>query len=142
MKPYYKNLSPEEIRRNVRGEDRLYVGSKNEGYNQIRQLYVQKICEKTEVHVSIQGMQGTVLLSEECVNYGSYLDSPVIGLDGITNNTVCCVKYRDPKYAVGFIFPAKKLKGAVDPPRVLKPFDLDPNSTWRPIIGMVASTTR
>jgi hypothetical protein len=68
----------------------------------------------------------------------------VLGLDGVSNNMVCCVKYRDPKYDAGFIFPAKRLKGAIDPPRVLKPGDLDAEASrnWRPIIGMVPSTTR
>lgn len=70
LAPYYKDLSSEEIKRNIRGDDRLYVGAKNTGYNEIRQLYVQKISVKMEVHVSIQGMQGTVLLSDECVDYG------------------------------------------------------------------------
>ncbi|RZC39206.1 5'-3' exoribonuclease 2 like [Asbolus verrucosus] len=144
LAPYYKELSPAEIKRNMRGDDRLYVGSKNSGYNTLQQLYVQKVDSKMEVHVSIDGMQGTVLLSEECVEYGGYLDSPVVGLDDVTDNSVCCVKFRDPKYSRGFIFPAKKLKGAIDPARVLKPADLDPEASrnWRPQIGMVPSTTR
>jgi 5'-3' exoribonuclease 2 len=70
LAPYYKELSPAEIKRNVRGDDRLYVGSKNPGYNNVRQLYVQKIDMQMEVHVSIQGMQGLVLLTEESVDYG------------------------------------------------------------------------
>lgn len=97
-----------------------------------------------EVHISIDGMQGTVLLADECVDFGGYLDSPVTGLDGITDNRVSCVRFRDPAYTAGFIFPATKLKGAVDPMRVLKPGDLDEEASrkWRPIIGMVPSTTR
>ena len=34
------------------------------------------------------------------------------------------MRYRDPKYQEDFIFPAKRLEGAVDPPDVLKPEDL------------------
>lgn len=72
------------------------------------------------------------------------MESPVRGLLTITENIVCCVKFRDPKYPKGFVFPAKRLKGAKEPLRVLKPLDFDNGGgrNWRPIIGMVPSTTR
>lgn len=73
-----------------------------------------------------------------------YLESPVKDLAPLTDNIVCCVRYRDPKYASGFVFRAKKLVGAKDPPRVLKPEDLTPqqNSNWRAQIGMAPATQR
>lgn len=66
------------------------------------------------------------------------------GLSLIADNVVCCVRFRDPQYPKGFIFPAVKLKGAKTPLRVLKPQDLDPqaNRNWRPIIGMAPSNVR
>ena len=39
------------------------------------------------------------------------------------------MKYRDPKYEEDFIFPAKRLPNAVDPPAVLKPHDLERNAS-------------
>lgn len=73
-----------------------------------------------------------------------YLESPVKGLLTITENIVYCVKYRDPKYPRGFVFPARRLKGAKEPLRVLKPQDFEERGgqNWRPIIGMAPSTTR
>lgn len=78
------------------------------------------------------------------VNYYSYLESPVTELPALTDNLAVCVRFRDPCYPQGFIFPAKKLPGAKEPPRVLKPGDLSPesNKNWRPQIGMVPATQR
>jgi hypothetical protein len=57
-------------KRNVRGDDRLYVTVKNSGYDFIKGLYENKIDTTAEVNVSIDGMQGTVLLAEDCVTVG------------------------------------------------------------------------
>lgn len=54
-------------KRNVRGDDRLYVTVKNSGYDFIKGLYENEIDFTDEVNVSIDGMQGTVLLAEDCV---------------------------------------------------------------------------
>lgn len=72
------------------------------------------------------------------------MESPVRGLVAVTENIVCCVNFRDPKYPKGYIFPASRLKGAKEPLRVLKPAGYDDGGgrTWRPIIGMAPSTTR
>lgn len=51
------------------------------------------------------------------------------------------IRYRDPKYSDTYIFPAKRLKGVKEPPRVLKPQDFEQmnrggdNQQWRPRIG-------
>lgn len=74
----------------------------------------------------------------------SILDSPVRSLGTLKDNVVCCVRFRDPKYRRGYKFPAKKLKNATDPPRVLKPEDLTAheNRQWRAQIGMAPATQR
>lgn len=76
--------------------------------------------------------------------YSRSLESPVKELCPLTDNAVICVRFRDPVYPVGFIFPAKRLPGAKEPERVLKPGDLTPeaNRGWRPQVGMARSTTR
>lgn len=70
LEPYYKLLSPEEVRRNQRGEDRLYVSNRNKGYGFIKGMYQNKVQTKVEAAISIDGMQGTVMVSEECVRDG------------------------------------------------------------------------
>ena len=56
------------------------------------------------------------------------MHSPVAGLDNVRNNKVITVRYRDPTYAKDFVFLARKLPGAEEPPRVLKPGDYVPDS--------------
>lgn len=53
----------------------------------------------------------------------------------ITENQVVTVKYRDPKYAKGFIFPARVLPNATEPPKVLKQGVDQGNPNYRPVIG-------
>lgn len=74
-------------RRNVRGDDRLYVGIGNNGYNFIKGLYTNQIDFHKEVEISINGMRGSVLLSEDCVSDGGTLRSPVRRLP-VRNNKV------------------------------------------------------
>lgn len=61
------------------------------------------------------------------------LESPIHGLTDVYNNKVVTISYRDPKYPDGFIFEAKRLPGAIDPPNVLAPESRPSN--YRPQIG-------
>ncbi|XP_026478620.1 5'-3' exoribonuclease 2 homolog [Ctenocephalides felis] len=144
LKPYYSKLSQAEIKRNVRGDDRLYINKDNSDYGFIRGLYHNKLDSDSEYNIVMQGMSGKVLLAEDCVSEGGILPSPVQGLKPLTDNTLYVVRYRDPTYEEGYIFPARRLEGAIDPPRVLKPSDLSAaeSRNWRPQIGMAPSQTR
>ncbi|XP_018324321.1 5'-3' exoribonuclease 2 homolog isoform X2 [Agrilus planipennis] len=141
LEPYYSKLTHEEIRRNIRGDDRLYVSKRNPSYKFVMGLYQQNVSSTIESAFAYEGIRGTVLVTEQCVTLGGVLHSPVKGLTTIMHNSVMCVNFRDPKYPRGFIFPAKALKGAQPPARVLKPQDLDAANSrnWRPTIGMVPS---
>lgn len=59
--------------------------------------------------------------------------------------SLCSVRFRDPKYNSNFIFPTKKLKGVIEPAKVLKPQDFEQmnrnnGNQWRPQIGFTPST--
>lgn len=84
------------------------------------------------------------MLNKNIYIHSRTLDSPIRGLKSIYGNQVCSVRFRDPKYPKGFVFLAKKLKGAKLPGKVLKPQDLDEKThrSWRPQIGMAPSLTR
>lgn len=71
----------------MKGDDRLYIGPGNSGYDLIKGLYKNKVDFNTETEISIDGMRGTVLLAEDCVNEGGTLPSPVNGLP-VRNNQV------------------------------------------------------
>lgn len=45
------------------------------------------------------------------------------------------MRFRDPKYAKGFIFPARPLPNAIEPPKVLKQGVDQGNPNYRPVIG-------
>ncbi|KAG7168833.1 5'-3' exoribonuclease 2-like [Homarus americanus] len=112
----YDMLTQEERRRNKRGDDRLYVPIAGKEY---------------------QGMQGSVLLATDAVEPNGVLRAPVSGLDDVKNNQVVTVRFRDPKYSEGFVFPARKLEKAKEPPRVLKSQDLSASESrnYYPQIG-------
>ncbi|MPC12060.1 5'-3' exoribonuclease 2 [Portunus trituberculatus] len=136
----YDQLTPEEIRRNKRGDDCLYVSVKHPAFTSLSDLYQMGMDEENEVPISgkeFQGMQGVVLLAKINVKTKGILRSPVQGMDNVTDNHVVTVRYRNPKYAEDFIFPARKLSNATDPPRVLKPSDLkgEDSRNYRPTIG-------
>ncbi|XP_012275979.1 5'-3' exoribonuclease 2 homolog isoform X2 [Orussus abietinus] len=139
LEPLYECLTDAEKKRNIRGDDRLYVGLGNGNYNFVKELYTSRVTAETEV--CMDGMRGTVLLAEDCVGEGATLPSPINGLP-VRNNKVYCIRFRDPNYGSDYIFPAKKLKGAKEPPRVLKPQDFEQmnrnnNNQWRPQVGFV-----
>lgn len=61
------------------------------------------------------------------------LDAPIYGQEDLEDNKVLTVRYRDPKYPIDFVFEAKRLPGAIDPPTVLAPENRPSN--YRPQIG-------
>ncbi|KAK0182305.1 hypothetical protein PV327_000457 [Microctonus hyperodae] len=139
LEPYYDALTDAEKKRNMRGDDRLYIGLANSGNDFIKGLYKNSINPDVETEISIDGMRGIVLLAEDCVSEGATLPSPINGLP-VRNNMIYCVRYRDPNYSDNFIFPAKRLKGVKEPLRVLKPQDFEQmnrgtNNHWTPQVG-------
>lgn len=144
LEPYYAELTPDEVKRNQLGQDRLYVSTYNQNCGLLKALYANTVSVEMETHISMDGMAGTVITSDVCVKEGGAVHSPVRGLDSVSDNLVYTVTFRDPQFNEGFIFPAKKLEGAVDPPTVLKPLDLDRQSSqnWYAQVGMVRSNQR
>jgi len=59
------------------------------------------------------------MLTDRNIALGGSLESPVRGLEELTDNSVCTVQFRNPKFADGFIFPARKLPKAKPVLRVL-----------------------
>ncbi|KAJ8723637.1 hypothetical protein PYW07_007617 [Mythimna separata] len=148
LEPYYDELTEAEKLRNIRGHDRLYVGTGNKSYEYLLGLYsdagprLRQLIEKQQTYpYRSDGVTGDVLLSRDCVVIGGQLPSPVIGLQPVLGNHVVCVRFVDPAYDKEF--PARRLDGAVQPERVLKPGNLshEENRNWRPHIGMARSNT-
>ncbi|XP_045585017.2 5'-3' exoribonuclease 2 homolog isoform X1 [Procambarus clarkii] len=143
----YDLLTEEEKRRNKRGDSRMYISVKHEAYSQLTDMYRIGMNVETEVPISgkeYQGMQGTVLQAHDSVDANSTLLAPVRGMEPVENNQVVTVRFRDPKYPDGFIFPSRRLEKADSPPRVLKPQDLSAieSKNYRPQIGFAKNMPR
>lgn len=67
LEPYYTLLTPAEIKRNVRGDDRLYLPNENSTYKFLLGLYNNDLDPNLETDVNIDGMHGKVLLSDDNV---------------------------------------------------------------------------
>ncbi|KAJ0173442.1 hypothetical protein K1T71_010591 [Dendrolimus kikuchii] len=150
LKPYYADLTQAEIQRNIRGRDRFYVSTGNKSYEFLLGLYqeaghkMRALIDKEQRYpYRSEGVRGDIMLSADNVCIGGQLASPVIGLQPVLDNRVLCVRFQDPQYPQDFIFPAKRLKNAQEPPRVLKPGNLshEQSRNYRPFIGMVRSNT-
>lgn len=57
-------------RRNVRGMDRLYVQQDNSKYGLLKELYQDRANYENFTSVVIDGMEGKVMLAEDCVTIG------------------------------------------------------------------------
>ncbi|CAG9789533.1 unnamed protein product [Diatraea saccharalis] len=148
LEPYYKDLTQAEKLRNIRGHDRLYVCTGNKSYEFLSGLYsaagdqLRTLIQADQRYpFRCEGVRGDVMLSCDNVIIGGQLASPVVGLRAVVHNRAVCVRYQDPQYPDEFVFPARRLKHAHEPPRVLKPGHLahEENRNWRPQIGMVRS---
>lgn len=66
LEPVYPLLSQEEIRRNERGDDRLYIREGHKGFNLLRAIYTDGFEKDCEIQIDGQlfsGMRGRVLFS-------------------------------------------------------------------------------
>jgi len=64
LEPLYKELTPAEIARNIRGSDRLYIGCNHPKYSALRAISIQ---EEKEEGFLIDGVKGTLGRSQTCV---------------------------------------------------------------------------
>lgn len=58
------------MKRNKRGDDKLYIGPGNKGFSQLTSLYKKKTDTLEETTILIDGVQGFVLISQENVEQG------------------------------------------------------------------------
>lgn len=58
------------VKRNQRGDDKMYIGPENKGYKLVHGLYKNKTQKSLEVAISIDGVQGMILIADECVSVG------------------------------------------------------------------------
>ena len=91
LESVYPLLTAEEKRRNMRGDDRLYVRENHRGFNLLRAIYTEDGLggRDTEIQIDGQlfgGVRGRVLFSTENLETGAEMDSPVARLKPVTDN--------------------------------------------------------
>lgn len=72
LEPYYDKLTEAEIARNIRGDDRLYIGPQSKVYSLVRALYEDEVSMDQETPISVDGMRGKILISNDCVSDGGW----------------------------------------------------------------------
>ena len=68
----YPLLNKEEIKRNSRGDDRLYVGNAHKGFALLQAIYTEQVIkDNEEMQLDgklFEGMRGRVLYSDNCTD--------------------------------------------------------------------------
>lgn len=68
----FKFISNYLVKRNQRGDDRLYVACNSDGYKFISKLFKDKTDTNEENVMVIEGVKGTILIAEDSVTTGGY----------------------------------------------------------------------
>lgn len=134
----YADLTDDEIRRNRRDSEVLFVRKGHPLYDFLLGLYEEKMLKEKQDLVTdfSQGMRGKVFEDVKLVSAGNVYPCPVPGLPDLSSTQSISVRYEDPQYDDDFIFPATVLSNATMPDRILKPGDFPANKNWKPYIGM------
>uniref|UniRef100_A0A8C7Z809 5'-3' exoribonuclease n=1 Tax=Oryzias sinensis TaxID=183150 RepID=A0A8C7Z809_9TELE len=129
----YPDLTPEEARRNSLGSDVLFVGKSHPLFDFIHELYQDELVPPELCF----GIQGLLNLDNNPVLPDKPVKSPIPTLRDISQSTAVSVKFKDPEFAVGYVFKAVLLPGAKIPTKVLKPGDWERGNRgpWRPQLG-------
>uniref|UniRef100_A0A0N5A7Q7 5'-3' exoribonuclease n=1 Tax=Syphacia muris TaxID=451379 RepID=A0A0N5A7Q7_9BILA len=144
LKEVEKELTVEELRRNQKGCDKIFVGCEHPLYS-----FLQKIYTNEKVNVDMDpslayGMVGQVSTDVSAVLPGSLYLCPVSHTicSDIKSNCAISALYYNPTYEEGFVFPAKRLAGATEIPRVLKPSDCKQGKPFYPQVGFSRNIPR
>ncbi|KAH8305480.1 hypothetical protein KR018_010062 [Drosophila ironensis] len=136
--PYYDQLTGEEVKRNKQGGNYLYISKASPHFKKVQK--VNDDSEAGEYHlISFGGMRGTLAKTDLCTEINGCLKSPISGQQDIANNQIVTTLFRDPGYDEDFIFEAKRLPNAVDPPKVLP---AEQGQKHGPVIGFNSHTNR
>lgn len=142
----YPDLTEAEIKRNIRGNDRLFVSQSNSAHSFLEAVYESGSDDVGRLDVNpklTDGMAGKVWRDEYVYLTGETVRSPLPQLQDLEDNRVISVQFQDPQYDRNYLFPAKVLPGAVTPPRALKPEDFakfNKGQQYRPQLGFTPSS--
>uniref|UniRef100_A0A0N4Z1P4 5'-3' exoribonuclease n=1 Tax=Parastrongyloides trichosuri TaxID=131310 RepID=A0A0N4Z1P4_PARTI len=122
LKKHADGLTEDEKRRNIRGENTIYVSKTHPAYNQIRALY-ETNSDITWISLntsSNNGVSGLIAKMQDCINPGEPYYSPVNAMvcKDFTN-TCAMALVRDPFFVDQHFYPIHRLDGVIEPERLL-----------------------
>ncbi|XP_052767094.1 5'-3' exoribonuclease 2-like isoform X2 [Mya arenaria] len=128
LESVYPDLTEAEVKRNIRGGDRLFVSQDHASHAFMEALYEDG--GNTDLRLELnpkqsQGMAGTIWADEFVNLTGEAVKSPLPQLTDLKDNRVISVQYLDPQFPRDFLFEAKILPNAKMPDHVLKPEDFE-----------------
>ncbi|CAG0879509.1 unnamed protein product [Cyprideis torosa] len=138
LKPLYHLLTPEEVERNRLGTDRVYASVKHEGIELLKRASTSdEPVDLSDATTSFHGMAGALSRLARQAPIGETVESPIRARAPIENIQVYGLTFHNPTFPEGYVFSAKRLPGALDPPPVLKKKELSEaeNRGYRPVIG-------
>ena len=105
----YERLSPDEKKRNMPSNERLFVGKDHKLYEFFKNVYSQE--ELLDIDTSFSGGIAGKIWRDECaVQENEVYTSPLcLGYQAIANNKVISVKYHNPLYNDDHVFKASVL---------------------------------
>jgi 5'-3' exonuclease len=128
LKSVYSTLTVDEVKRNKRDYDRLFIHSTNSWYEQFKKLYNDdsgnQITQTNPLSISTElneGIGGKIWPDdiEKILRIDDELKAPIADCEDISNNQVSCVKYRNFQFHDGYIFEAKLLDFVQMPKKIL-----------------------
>uniref|UniRef100_A0A914V340 Xrn1 helical domain-containing protein n=1 Tax=Plectus sambesii TaxID=2011161 RepID=A0A914V340_9BILA len=147
LKDVYDRLEEDEIERNTTGPDRVFVGANHTAFAFFKELYEggSKEGELIELDSTLTyGMNGKLAVDKRVTLPGQLYVSPLADCDNLEDNRAIMAVYRDPEFAKDHVFSAKRLEGAVEPPKTLKPQDYNDRreGRYQPQIGFTRDIGR
>ncbi|KAJ3099071.1 5'-3' exoribonuclease 2 [Phlyctochytrium planicorne] len=128
MEPYNQQLSEDEVIRNSKGEEYLFVGQNNRLFETLCALYARRSDDKkVELDATSSGrMLGSVRPDEDFCIPGSTFESPFghLGLNDISENRAISAVYDMPQVAPKHVFKARLLPLVSFPPKQLTGEDI------------------
>uniref|UniRef100_A0A0K0FXX6 5'-3' exoribonuclease n=1 Tax=Strongyloides venezuelensis TaxID=75913 RepID=A0A0K0FXX6_STRVS len=122
LKKHSDGLTDEEKRRNIRGENHVYVSNQHPAYKKIREIY-ENIQDVTWISLNPASNNGVILLisrMEDCINPDEPYYSPVKAMvcKDFTNSCAMAL-VRDPFFMDQHYYPVHRLAGVIEPEKIL-----------------------
>ncbi|CEF68627.1 5'-3' exoribonuclease 2 homolog [Strongyloides ratti] len=126
LEKYSDGLTEDEKKRNIRGENHIYVSKVHSAFEKIREIY-ETNQDVTWISLNPTSNNGVTLLisrMEDCINLDEPYYSPVKAMicKDFTNSCAMAL-VRDPFFVDQHHYPVHRLEGVIEPERIVSTFN-------------------